>query len=461
MYSLRRLQLFVLVWALAAVAVAMTPTAGQASRATAGLQVLYGFAEGSGTTVQDVSGVGSPLNLTISNSGAVSWLSGGGLDVNSSVTISSAGTATKIYSALQASNAMTVEAWLVPDNTDQFGPARIVTLAPDANSANFGLGQGANGMPNDVYGMRLRTTASDVHGLPSLPTPAGSLTTTLTHVVFTRNASGDRAMYLNGSPAASDNFTGDFSNWSAGSPLTLANVPTGDRPWLGEFHLVAVYDRALTPTEVGDNFTFGPDLGGSPPVGPMICEDFESGFIIGQPVGANADWFDNGSGPVVTSGIGLGGSIGLAPGSSITTWIGQPFDFTAPDFYGVVFQMDFQTSPTGTYDDDRIGWMIADDNSSSDNIFGIQLDPGGSGQNIECYWDGDTAGDDGRTDEHRRSAGPDPGHLLSSAGDHHQADRYLGPDRCRPLQCGRRGQHRVGRGFRQYSRHRPFAEHPG
>ena len=210
MYSLRRVQLLVLLWAVAAIAVAMTPSAGQAARTTAGLQVLYGFAEGSGTTVQDVSGVGTPLNLTISNSGAVSWLSGGGLDVNSSVTISSAGTATKIYSALQASNAMTVEAWLVPDNTDQFGPARIVTLSPDPNSANFSLGQGANGMPNDVYGMRLRTTASDVHGLPSLPTPAGSLTTSLTHVVFTRNASGDRVMYLNGSPVASDNFARKF-----------------------------------------------------------------------------------------------------------------------------------------------------------------------------------------------------------------------------------------------------------
>ena len=49
-----------------------------------------------------------------------------------------------------------------------------------------------------------------------------------------------------------------------------------------------------------------------PPVG--ICEDFESGFTLGQVVGTNSEWFDGGSGPIVTSGEGLAGSIGLGPG---------------------------------------------------------------------------------------------------------------------------------------------------
>ena len=57
--------------------------------------------------------------------------------------------------------------------------------------------------------------------------------------------------------------------------------------------------------------------------------------------------------------------------------------------------MDFQTSNSGLFDDDRVGWMITNDSTSSNNIFGVQLDPGGSGQNIECYWDGDSFGDDG------------------------------------------------------------------
>ena len=54
----------------------------------------------------------------------------------------------------------------------------------------------------------------------------------------------------------------------------------------------------------------------------FICEDFESGFTLTQPVGNHADWYDGGSGPIVTSGNGVVSSIGLAPASAIFTWSG-------------------------------------------------------------------------------------------------------------------------------------------
>jgi hypothetical protein len=37
----------------------------------------------------------------------------------------------------------------------------------------------------------------------------------------------------------------------------LANEADGDRPWLGDFHLVAFYGRALSPAEIGQNFQSG------------------------------------------------------------------------------------------------------------------------------------------------------------------------------------------------------------
>ena len=52
-------------------------------RVSDGLLALYTFDEGSGSTVHDVSGVGTPLDLTIANTGAVSWLPSGGLTFNS------------------------------------------------------------------------------------------------------------------------------------------------------------------------------------------------------------------------------------------------------------------------------------------------------------------------------------------------------------------------------------------
>ncbi|MDX2475519.1 MAG: T9SS type A sorting domain-containing protein, partial [Candidatus Krumholzibacteria bacterium] len=130
------------------------------------------------------------------------------------------------------------------------------------------------------------------------------------------------------------------------------------------------------------------------PVGAMVCEDFE-GFSLGSYVGADDSWFDGGGGPTVTAGIGVAGSVGLTNSGSIFTWADQPFDWNAADFLGVKFSMDFQTSGSGTYDDDRIGWMIHNDSTDSDDIFGVQLDPGGVGHNIECYWDGESFGDNG------------------------------------------------------------------
>lgn len=46
----------------------------QAARVTGDQLVLYTFKEGSGTTVNDVSGVGSALNLTVANEAILSWI---------------------------------------------------------------------------------------------------------------------------------------------------------------------------------------------------------------------------------------------------------------------------------------------------------------------------------------------------------------------------------------------------
>jgi len=126
----------------------------------------------------------------------------------------------------------------------------------------------------------------------------------------------------------------------------------------------------------------------------IVSEDFETGFTLDTAIGNHADWFDeNGTGPVITAGIGVAGSNGLAPGDAICTWTAHPFDWTDPDVCGIIVEMDFQTDASSAFDDDRIGWMISDVSKSSSNIFGLQLDPGGSGFAIEGYWDGVTEDD--------------------------------------------------------------------
>ena len=158
--------------AYSAASIATTPPCPAGGRVTAGLQVLYNFTEGSGTTVHDISGVGSPLNLTIDEATSVRWLPSA-LAVDVPTMIVSATPATKIINAVRASNAITIEAWITPANVTQSGPARIVSLSYDLYNRDFTLGQGLWGtLPTTVFDVRLRTTTTNLSGQPSLTSPA-------------------------------------------------------------------------------------------------------------------------------------------------------------------------------------------------------------------------------------------------------------------------------------------------
>jgi alkaline phosphatase len=146
------------------------------------------------------------------------------------------------------------------------------------------------------------------------------------------------------------------------------------------------FDSGGSLLAAGDVWSFTTSLPSQP-----NTEDFESGYTIGQKIGTHPDWYDGGGGPTVTSGIGVGGSVGLAPANNIFTWTAHPFVWT--EVNKVIIGMDFQTDGSAHFDDDRIGWMISSTSTDSSNIFGVQMDPGGSGYNIEGYWDGVSAAD--------------------------------------------------------------------
>jgi hypothetical protein len=240
------------------------------TRVSEGIEVLYTFDEGSGIRVYDKAENGTPLDLIIENSSAVTWLTGT-LSVRSPVKIVSVGEATRLVSSCIATNAVTLEVWVRPVNTTQNGPARIVTLSKDIYNRNIMLGQGLNGNKSaNLYDTRLRTTESSVNGEPSLSSPAGSLATKITHVVFTHTASGQNQLYVDGTVRSTSILGGDFSNWDSSYRLVLANELTEPRPWLGDLLLVAIYCRALTQQEVLSNFWAGYDTDLFPKPTPTI-----------------------------------------------------------------------------------------------------------------------------------------------------------------------------------------------
>ncbi len=226
-------------------------------RVTAGLQALYEFKEGQGQQVRDVGGVSDPLHLRIVDTGRVAWGSNG-LEVKQSTLITSESPARKIINACRASGELTIEAWIQPANVDQEGPARIVSISNSKTLRNFTLGQGLyGGQPMDLYMARLRTGQTSTNGLPAVITPAGSATTSLTHVAYTRRANGRATLYVNGQERGVLTVSGDLAGWDERMPLLLANELSEDRPWLGVLNLVAVFSRALSAAEIVHNYEAG------------------------------------------------------------------------------------------------------------------------------------------------------------------------------------------------------------
>lgn len=226
---------------------------GQPDRIMDGLQVLYLFNENQGASVLDVSTSGEPLNLQISDPTAVEWLPGGGLRINRGAILTSVGAADRLIQACKASNQITIEAWIKPANLTQNGPTRIVSLSQDTLNRNFTLGQ-----EGGEYQVRLRTSATSTNGTPAISTTSQAVRTEISHVVFTRQASGETALYVNGVQQVDARVEGDFSNWDNGYNLSLGNEITSDRPWLGDYYWVAIYNQALGLEEIQTRFAAGP-----------------------------------------------------------------------------------------------------------------------------------------------------------------------------------------------------------
>ncbi len=218
---------------------------------TDNLVALYTFEEESGATVHDVSGVGPALDLMIEDTGAVLW-SDAGLTLSTSTIARSPGAAEKVNSAMMATHELTIDAWVTPAFTNQDGPARIVTSSDSTSTRNFTLGQASSAVNG-----RLRTTTINDNGHPGIQSEPGFVNEAPVHLVYTRDTSGDAALYVDGTLVHSEAVTGDLSSWDPNYALALGRELTGERPWLGTYHRVGLYDRALTPEEVATHHDLG------------------------------------------------------------------------------------------------------------------------------------------------------------------------------------------------------------
>jgi len=243
------------------------------------LLALYTFKSGNGTIVKDVSGNGTPLDLTIKNNskGEVSWITGGGLHFMPSVINSrsfenemtaeviSSAAATKITSACKQSNQLSVEVWckpLIRGSRGFFpgGPARIATISKDAGNRNVSFN-----IHGKSFDIRLRTTETTGNGLPAARNSDKSLMEEKPmHAVYSFSNPG-AAIFINGKEVDVEFVDGEdpgvlggtFSNWVDSYKLSIGDEQVHERAFVGDVYLVAYYSRPLSAAEVKQNYEAG------------------------------------------------------------------------------------------------------------------------------------------------------------------------------------------------------------
>src|SRR6202790_3847774 len=228
--------------------------ASGASRYDADTIAKYEFQSVVNNTTFDTSGIDPSADLTIS--GNVTLAGGWGINVGAGGRAQATTQASqKIYNLIQATGEFSVEAWVAPALVAA-DKSYMVSYSGCDTTRNFTLGQ-----TNQDYDFMLRNSNTALTGLPQLQTPnaAMALQASLQHVVLTYDAVNGRQIYVNGVAAgpADAQKGGTISNWDSTFALVLGNEVSGDRSWQGLIKFVAIHSRAMSATQVMQNFNAG------------------------------------------------------------------------------------------------------------------------------------------------------------------------------------------------------------
>lgn len=212
------------------------------------------FKTGTGTTAFDTSGVNPAMDLTLN--GDVEWVGGWGIQIRDGRAQATTTSSKKLFDLVAGSGEFTLEAWVIPGNVTQEGPARIMSYSGGTDRRNFTLGQTLYN-----YDFLLRSSTTDENGMPALSTADADerLQAVLQHVVVTYSPTAGRRIYVNGE------FTGDIdevepgslSEWDDTFAFVLGNEVSGDRLWQGIVRMAAIHNRVLSDDQITENFEAG------------------------------------------------------------------------------------------------------------------------------------------------------------------------------------------------------------
>ncbi len=215
---------------------------------------VWNFKTGSGNIAFDTSGVEPAINLNLS--GSYNWVGGWGVQIVDGKAQGSTSSSKKIHDQVTATGEYSIEAWVVPSNVTQEGPAGIVSYSAGTLDRNFTLGQTLYN-----YNFSNRSSETDQNGGPFISTPDADevLQTSLQHVVATFSPTEGKRVFVNGTLVASEDVEtgGTLIDWNDTYAFVLGNEADGSRLFAGTFRMVVIHNRALTQEQIVQNFDVG------------------------------------------------------------------------------------------------------------------------------------------------------------------------------------------------------------
>jgi mono/diheme cytochrome c family protein len=214
----------------------------------------YEFKTGMGNIAYDTSGHEPALNLTLS--GDVTWVGGWGINVKMGGKAQGSSAASKkINDLVKSTGEYTIEAWVNNANVAQ-EDAFIVSYSAGANNRNATLAQNAY-----TYQAYTRSDKTGANGNPVLITRAADedAQAALQHVVLTYSPVEGRRIYVNGAWTQDTDAQGggSLATWDDTYALVLGNETSTNRQWQGVMRMVAIHNRALSPSQIMQNFDAG------------------------------------------------------------------------------------------------------------------------------------------------------------------------------------------------------------
>ncbi|HYH01113.1 MAG TPA: LamG-like jellyroll fold domain-containing protein [Terriglobales bacterium] len=217
------------------------------SQNTPGLVAAYGFNEGAGNSITDVSGNGN--NGTIS--GAI-WNTSGRYGAALSFNGSTSRVNVPDSSSLDLTSGMTLEAWVRPSSVSSW---RTVLLKEQSGGLVYGLYANSNSNRPSVH--IYTSNEDDIRGNTRLGL------NTWTHLAATYDGTVLR-LFVNGTQVSSRTFGGSILT-SAGALGIGGNSVWGEY-FSGLIDEVRIYNRALTAAEIQTDMNTA--VGGTPPPPP-------------------------------------------------------------------------------------------------------------------------------------------------------------------------------------------------